>query len=204
MVLALLGLLVEAPLDLPANPDFTPNPSKAPWYFLGFQEMLVYFDPWLAGVVIPLIIIAGLISIPLLDIDPEGAGHYSFRHRIWACIPFTAGVLFLALLTAIPGWFRGPNWDWYWPWENWSMARPVRSEFSSLPGWIGLSVISIYYLLGLVLPILIWPRRFKNWGRIRYSIYFILALSMGAIFIKVLLRLLFNVKYILQTPWFNI
>ena len=204
LVLALLGLLVEAPLNMPANPDFTPNPAKAPWYFLGIQELLVYFDPWLAGVVIPLLIISGLILIPLLDIDPKGAGHYSFRSRIWATLPFTTGVLFLALFTAIPAWFRGPNWDWYWPWVYWSMAQPARLGFSSLPGWIGLSMIGIYYLLGLLLPCILWPRRFKNWGRVRYSVYFFLVLTVGAVVIKVLLRLLLNVRYIVQTPWFNI
>ena len=92
LVLAWLGLLIEAPLDVPANPDFTPNPAKAPWYFLGIQEMLLYFDPWLAGVVIPFLIVSGLILIPLLDADPRGAGYYSFRRRIWATLPFTAGL----------------------------------------------------------------------------------------------------------------
>ena len=52
--------LPGAPIEEPANPARTPNPSKAPWYFLGLQEMLVYFDPWLAGVVFPSLIIVGL------------------------------------------------------------------------------------------------------------------------------------------------
>ena len=204
LVLAWLGLMIEAPLDVPADPDFTPNPAKAPWYFLGIQEILIYFDPWLAGVVIPFLIISGLILIPLLDTDPRGAGCYSFRDRIWATLPFTAGVLFLVLLTVMAAWFRGSNWDWYWPWQDWSMARPARPNFRSLPNWMGLSLICIYYLLGILLPFTFWRSRFEKWGRVRYSIYFFLVLTMAAVVIKVLLRFLLNVRYIVQTPWFNI
>ena len=204
LILAWLGLVIDAPLGVPADPDFTPNPAKAPWYFLGIQEMLLYFDPWLAGVVIPLLIFTGLILIPLLDTDLQGAGYYSFRRRIWAVLPFTAGLLLLALLTIMAAWFRGSNWDWYWPWQDWSMARPARPDFHSLPNWLGLSLIGVYYLMGTLLPITIWRNRFEKWGRVRYSIYFFLVLTMGAVVIKVLLRLILNVRYIVQTPWFNI
>jgi hypothetical protein len=204
LVLAWLGLVINAPLDVPADPDFTPNPAKAPWYFLGFQELLGYFDPWLAGVGIPVLIIAGLILIPLLDTDPRGEGYYSFRRRIWAALPFTAGLLFLAVLTAMAAWFRGSNWDWYWPWQDWSMARPARPNFRSLPNWLGGSLILVYYLMGLLIPYAFWRSRFEKWGLVRYAVYFFLVLSMAAVVIKVLLRLLLNVRYIVQTPWFNI
>ena len=204
LVLAWLGLVINAPLDVPADPDFTPNPAKAPWYFLGFQEMLGYFDPWLAGVVIPVIIIAGLILVPLLDTDPRNEGYYSFRRRIWAALPFTVGLFFLAVLTAMAAWFRGSNWDWYWPWQDWSMARPARANFRSLPNWLGWSSIGIYYIMGMLLPFTLWRSRFEKWGRVRCTVYFFLVLTMGAVVIKVLLRLLLNVRYIVQTPWFNI
>lgn len=204
LVLALLGHLVEAPLEAPADPDFTPNPAKAPWYFLGIQELLVYFDPWLAGVVIPLLVILGLISIPFLDNDPRGAGYYAFRRRISACLPFTAGLLMLALLTVMAAWFRGSNWDWYWPWEDWAMAGPARPGFRSLPLWLGLSLLGLYYSLGLLLPIKLWRSRFGNWGRIRYLAYFFLVLTMAGVVIKVLLRHLLNIRYVIETPWFNI
>jgi len=204
LVLAWLGLVVEAHLDIPADPDFTPNPAKAPWYFLGIQELFVYFDPWLAGVVIPLLIILGLILIPLLDNDPSNAGCYSFQRRIRATLPFTAGLLILVLLTVMSAWFRGSNWDWYWPWEDWSMARPARPGFRSLPWGLGLALIGIYYLLGLVLPYTLWRGRFKRWGKIRYMVYFFMVLTMAGVVIKVLLRLLLNVRYLAQTPWFNI
>jgi hypothetical protein len=203
-VLALLGLLIEAPLDIPADPDFTPNPAKAPWYFLGFQELLVYFDPWLAGVVFPFLIILGLIVIPLLDSDPSGSGRYVFRQRIWASMPFASGLLILLLLTMMSAWFRGSNWDWYWPWEDWDMARPARAGFRTLPSWLGFSLMGLYYLLGLVLPFSFWRSRFEKWGKIRYIVYFLLVLTMAGIVIKVFLRLLLNVRYLVQTPWFNI
>jgi hypothetical protein len=204
LVLAWLGLVIQAPLDVPADPDFSPNPAKAPWYFLGIQEMLLYFDPWLAGVIIPFLIVSGLILIPLLDTDPHGEGCYAFRRRIRATLPFSAGLLLLAVLTVMAAWFRGSNWDWYWPWQDWSMARPARPNFRSLPNWLGWSLIGIYYLSGMLLPFAFQRSRFEKWGRLRYSVYFFLVLTMAAIVIKVLLRLLLNIRYIVQTPWFNI
>ena len=71
-ILVVWSVGLEAPLEQPANPANTPNPSKAPWYFLGLQEMLVYFDPWLAGVVLPSLIIVGLMAIPVHRHEPEG------------------------------------------------------------------------------------------------------------------------------------
>ncbi len=204
LVLAWLGLLIQAPLDVPADPDFTPNPAKAPWYFLGIQEMLVYFDPWLAGVVIPLLIVAALILIPILDADPSGAGTYGFRRRIWSTLPFTVGLLLLVTFTVMAAWFRGSNWDWYWPWQEWSMARPARPDFRSLPNWLGLPLIGAYYLGGLTLPFALWRERFRKWGRLRYSVYFFLLLTMVAVIIKVLLRFALNVRYVVQTTWLNI
>ncbi len=81
VVLIVWSILLKAPLEQPANRALTPNPSKAPWYFLGLQEMLVYFDPWLAGVVLPGLIIVGLICIPYIDKNPKGNGYYTFKER---------------------------------------------------------------------------------------------------------------------------
>src|SRR3970040_1828331 len=81
VVLVLWSVGIDAPLEEPANPPRTPNPSKAPWYFLGLQEMLVYFDPWLAGVVLPTLIIIGLMFIPFIDTNPAGNRSHFFQER---------------------------------------------------------------------------------------------------------------------------
>ncbi|MGC3968100.1 MAG: hypothetical protein QM775_12235 [Pirellulales bacterium] len=71
------ALALQAPLEEPASSVKTPNPSKAPWYFLGLQEMLVYYDPWYAGVVLPSIVVFGLMAIPFLDFNKAGNGYYT-------------------------------------------------------------------------------------------------------------------------------
>src|SRR5256886_17688453 len=81
--------ILNAPLEEPANPNLTMNPSKAPWYFLGLQEMLVYFDPWIAGVVMPSIIMIGLMVFPYVDSNPLGNGYYTLRQRRFAVNMFS-------------------------------------------------------------------------------------------------------------------
>ncbi len=88
------SLIAHAPLEEMANPNKTPNPSKAPWYFAGLQELLVYFDPWIAGVVLPTVILIGLMAIPYLDINPKGVGYYSVKSRKFAVSMFTFGFAF--------------------------------------------------------------------------------------------------------------
>ena len=90
IIMTIWSVALNAPLEEPADPSTTPNPSKAPWYFLGLQEMLVYFDPWFAGVVLPGLIIMGLIAIPYVDSNESGAGYYTIRER-----PFAIAVFFL-------------------------------------------------------------------------------------------------------------
>ena len=77
IALTVWSIVIDAPLEEAANPTKTPNPSKAPWYFLGLQDILVYFDPWFAGVVAPVLIIVGLMLIPYLDVNPKGNGYYT-------------------------------------------------------------------------------------------------------------------------------
>ena len=96
-VLIFWGIVLKAPLEEPASSVKTPNPSKAPWYFLGLQEMLVYFDPWLAGVVLPGTILGGLIAIPYLDFNKIGNGYYCFKKRAFAVTTFLFG-FFLSLI----------------------------------------------------------------------------------------------------------
>ena len=114
VVLIVWSLGIEAPLEQPANPVVTPNPSKAPWYFLGLQEMLVFFDPSIAGVTLPVLIIAGLIAIPYIDPNPKGSGYYTIRERKFAYVVFLFGFLQLWVLLILIGTFmRGPNWNFF-------------------------------------------------------------------------------------------
>src|SRR5438132_2349678 len=101
IVVTVWSITIDAPLEEPANPNKTPNPSKAPWYFLGLQEMLVYFDPWMAGVVLPALIIVGLMLIPYIDVNPRGNGYYTFKERKFAITTFMFGFLVLCILLII-------------------------------------------------------------------------------------------------------
>src|SRR5205823_9883269 len=109
IVLTVWAITMNAPLEEAANPTLTPNPSKAPWYFLGLQEMLVYFDPWIAGVMLPTLIIVGLMVIPYVDVNPRGNGYYTWSERKFAIATFLVGFLgmWVGMIT-IGVFFRGP------------------------------------------------------------------------------------------------
>src|SRR5215212_3265456 len=125
LILATAGLILwavisKAPLEQPANPGYAPNPAKAPWYFLGLQEMLVYFDPWMAGVVYPGLIILGLCAMPYIDTNPKGNGYYTIRERPFAIATWLFGFLILWVVLIFFGTFlRGPNWSFFGPYEFW-------------------------------------------------------------------------------------
>src|SRR2546426_11823694 len=124
VILILWSIFLKAPLEQPANPSNTPNPSKAPWYFLGLQEMLVYFDPWLAGVVLPGLIIAGLIAIPYIDKNPKGNGYFTFVERKAEITIFLFGFVVLWCSLIILGTFlRGPHWNFFGPFEFWDIHK---------------------------------------------------------------------------------
>ena len=124
VILIVWSIVLEAPLEQPANSANTPNPSKAPWYFLGLQEMLVYFDPWLAGVVLPSLIIVGLMAIPYIDKNPKGNGYYTFNERSAEVTIFLFGFVVLWSSLIILGTFlRGPNWNFFGPFEFWDIHK---------------------------------------------------------------------------------
>ena len=126
VILTVWSITIDAPLEEAANPSLTPNPSKAPWYFLGLQEMLVYFDPWIAGVILPTLILVGLILIPYIDINPKGNGYYTFKERPFAVSTFAIGFIILWVALIVLGTFmRGPGWYFFWPWEFWDTHRVV-------------------------------------------------------------------------------
>jgi hypothetical protein len=119
VILFVWSITLNAPLEEPANPNLTMNPSKAPWYFLGLQEMLVYFDPWIAGVVMPSIIMVGLMVFTYVDSNPLGNGYYTLKQRRFALWMFGAGFLMWILLIVIGTFIRGPGWIWFWPGQTW-------------------------------------------------------------------------------------
>lgn len=96
-ILTLLSILVNAPLLDRANPNQTPNPSKAPWYFLNLQEMLLHMDAGLAGVIIPTLALAGIAAIPYFDRSPLGVGILGTSSKGRKIIAFTAVFTTVAL-----------------------------------------------------------------------------------------------------------
>ncbi len=226
-LLIVWSIFLKAPLEEPANPAISPNPSKAPWYFLGLQEMLVYFDPWLAGVVFPTVIIFGIMSIPYLDNNPKGCGHFSFKERKMAVSIFLFFWLVLWVFLIVVGTFlRGPNWNFFGPFEFWDihklepLANINLSELvymivlkQKLPtnillreiGGI-LALIAYFGLLPILLAKTIFREVYNRLGALRYSIFMILLLMSAGLPIKMFLRWAFNIKYIIAIPefFFNI
>jgi len=219
--LTIWSLTIDAPLEEAANPTRTPNPSKAPWYFLGLQEMLVYFDPWHAGVVLPTIIIVGLMVIPFIDTNPRGNGYYCFKDRKWEILTFIFGFHVLWVVMIIIGtFFRGPGWNLFWPWQHWDPHKVVALTNVDLPYllgirnyWLaaafGLFAIGAYFVVGMSLfylfVIKVKGKEFlERWGMVRFNITGVILVLMMSLPAKMFLRLAFNVKYILVTPWINI
>ena len=186
-VASILSLLFQAPLEELANPSVTPNPAKAPWYFLGLQE-LVGYSAFVGGVLIPGVVVMGLMVIPWIDLSSSNVGRWPsekqhkvwffigaivglaltslaifvgvnfpsrelmgdiFEHQFWfdllnpatvlqaaliawffmarkisgstrtaSIALFTAFIAALIILTITGTWLRGPNWDFFWPWET--------------------------------------------------------------------------------------
>ncbi|MCH7989203.1 MAG: hypothetical protein IID46_08645 [Planctomycetes bacterium] len=124
VVLVAWGIVLEAPLEEPSNSAKTPNPSKAPWYFLGLQEMLVYYDPWLAGVVFPSLILVGLMAIPYIDFNKKGCGYFTFNERKFAVVTFMFGFMPMWISMIVLGTFlRGPNWNFFGIYEYWDVHK---------------------------------------------------------------------------------
>ncbi len=221
IILLVWSIALNAPLEDPSDPSVTPNPAKAPWYFLGLQEMLVYFDQWIAGVIFPSLIVMGLMAMPYIDINPKGNGYYTFKERWFAILTFCFGFHILWMLLIIVGVFmRGPGWLWFWPWQEWDAHRIVADTNYDLTQFIGIDsksllgsvigggVITVYFFLGMVIPFLFLKatgnRTLEKLGMIRYSLVAFLFLSMMGLPIKVVLKLVFHLTYIWVTPWFNI
>ncbi len=227
------AIALQAPLEEPASSVKTPNPSKAPWYFLGLQEMLVYYDPWMAGVVLPSLVLVGLAAIPYLDFNKRGNGYYTINQRKFAYIVFQFGFLELWITLIILGtFFRGPNWNIFGPFEYWDAHKVLAlnnvdlSQYfwilwleQSLPTappdanllqvwgtifkreWLGILLVGAYFI---ALPPLMATTIFRNFfarmGFIRFMLMANLLLFMAALPIKMVLRWVWNLKYIISIP----
>ncbi len=217
VVMVVWSIVLQAPLEEPANLSVAPNPSKAPWYFLGLQEMLVYFDPWMAGVVLPSLIIVGLMAIPYIDTNKNGNGYYTFRERKAEVVLFLFGFVVLwSQLIVIGTFLRGPNWNFFGPFEFWDVNKIeplVNVDLSEiiwikilgvgLPGhWLPREIFGIL-LMGayfLVLPVLLARTKyfapyFQKMGPTRFFVGITLFLTMMLLPIKMYCRWVFNLKY---------
>ena len=238
IILMVWSITLNAPLEEPANPNLTMNPAKAPWYFLGLQEMLVYFDPWIAGVVMPTLIIIGLMVIPYVDANPLGNGYYTYRQRRFAIWTFMFGFLFLWVIMIVIGTFiRGPGWMWFWPTQTWDHNRlefAVNRNLDQIVGidgsWLAhllpqslkasspiiaraifgifplvLYVILAAYLIHVICNLTAFSRKiYKRMTLLQIVTVQVLLILMLSLPVKILLRLLFRIKYIWVTPWFSI
>ena len=155
------SVLQNAPLEAIANPNVTTNPSKAPLYFVGLQELLVYFDPWIAGVVVPNLIIVGLMAIPYLDTNPKGIGYYAWKERAFANSLFMLGITMWFILIFIGYFCRGPNYFWYWPWESWHDPKAATvatwnlfgpKAIAMMPTLLGIPVLGAFLGGSVLIP----------------------------------------------------
>jgi quinol---cytochrome c reductase cytochrome c subunit, bacillus type len=115
LVVLVLAILFDAPLREIANPTVTPNPEKAPWYFAALQELLARFHPLVAGILVPTAILGGLVALPYID---RNLATKPGLRRV-AVATFTIFLVSWIALTLIGFAFRGPNWGWVWPWQEW-------------------------------------------------------------------------------------
>jgi hypothetical protein len=114
-VLIILSVILQAPLLDPANFNATPNPSKAPWYFLGLQELLSYFDPQIAGVTVPTIVgLIGFMAVPYVDRNPSTKP----SDRKFAIMLYTIFMAGAATLTIFGVLFRGRGFNFSYPWKD--------------------------------------------------------------------------------------
>jgi len=222
LILMVWSITLDAPLEEPANPTLTMNPSKAPWYFLGLQEMLVYFDPWMAGVVLPSLILVGLMAIPYMDANPLGNGYYTFKQRKFAILSFCFGFLILWLSMVVIGTFiRGPGWIWFWPGQTWDPNRVGFGANRDLPDIFGITsllgkgifggIVTLFYAAVTAVgfhKVLTWNdfnrKIYQRMSLVQYLTVQFFMVSMMALPVKMIAKLAFRIKYVWVTPWFNI
>jgi len=234
------AIALPAPLEEAASSVKTPNPSKAPWYFLGLQEMLVYYDPWMAGVVLPSLVVAGLMAIPYIDFNKAGNGYYTIKERQFSYAVFQFGFLEMWVTLIVLGTLlRGPNWNFFGPYEHWDAHKVEAlnnvnlSEYvwerglnMSLPGTPNLSwlppllqpfgeffsllfgrelpgtllVLGYFIALPPLMALTVFRKFYQRMGFIRFMVMANLLLFMASLPIKMVLRWVFQLKYLIGIP----
>jgi hypothetical protein len=221
LVAALATLLVVSwwaialPLSLgpPADPTVTPADAKAPWFFVGVQELLQYFDPWLGGVVLPGLSLLGLALLPYLDRRaPEDAGRYALRPGALLALGALCGLWLLP--SAVGLFLRGENWSFAPLWRPPPVLdEPMPAVLGSLGERLHLGAVGAQLLgAGLCLaPILLLPllwailrRRRAGVGLGRFLIVGTLVVLLFGVAAKVALVAGLRVRYLWVTPWFRI
>jgi hypothetical protein len=159
--------------------------------------------------------------IPYIDINPKGNGYYCFGARKWEILTFVFGFHVLWIVTIIIGtFFRGPGWNLFWPWQRWDPHKVVALTNVDMPYllgfrdyWlsaaVGLVAVGAYFVIGMIgfyfFVLKIKGKDFmERWGMVRFTITGLLLVLMMSLPVKMFLRLAFNVKYVLVTPWINI
>ncbi len=152
VVLALLSLFFNAPLEWIANPNHTPNPAKAPWYFLGLQELLHYFPPVVAGVILPTLVVVALIVIPYIPINLKREGLWkSHSKKTFVVLVLSVGVVSVLLLSfkvyamVIPTWL-----------VTLVMIVPyVSKKEAGFVGWLGSRPLSWWVMTWFVVIVIV-------------------------------------------------
>ncbi|MEI7440632.1 MAG: hypothetical protein WCK43_03250 [bacterium] len=217
------AILFKAPLEDPANSGITPAIAKAPWYFLGLQEMLVYYDPWIAGVVLPTMIIVGLVGIPYMDFNSKGNGYYTVKERFVAIWLFGFGFIVLWIALIFLGTFmRGPGWNFFGPFEEWDAHKVVSAPNINLSEilWVktlnvglpknifvreifGFILVAAYMgIIPVYLAKTYLKQYYEKMGAVRFYLFAILLIVMISLPIKMYLRWLFAFKYVISIPEF--
>ncbi len=157
IILVIISLAWDAPLEQLANPLLTPNPAKAPWYFLGLQELLHYFPPLVAGIIIPTLVVVGLVVIPYFNVNIQGKPLWGENRARRLGVALAALAALVVLLSVTEAWtFLAPTvlvggllvWSYFMP----AGGRPVKEYLRNRPvsWWVMTWFIAVSLALTLV------------------------------------------------------
>jgi hypothetical protein len=184
--------------------------------------MLVYFDPWIAGVVMPTLIIIGLMVVPYIDENPLGNGYYTYKQRKFAIWTFIFGFIIMwCLMIVIGTMIRGPGWMWFWPGQTWDhnkLVFEVNRDLHEIFGITGTWAIGIFggvvtalftVVTGAIVHKIMALTEFSRkilarMSLMQYLVMMVVLVTMLSLPAKIIARLVFRIKYVWVTPWFNI